>query len=128
MKQTDEHLKELARRIVEDAARWQKSPAGQKQRKRYAKWLRKQPPAWATFPLDSFDADDGTVDRDGALQWLRENELAAWPDDDLQAGEALSLWGRMEQEMSRRVQVEGVPGPESFVQAPCRVQMTTGDA
>lgn len=49
-------------------------------------------PSWAVPNLSEFAADDGSIDEAGALQWLRENELAAWP--------------------------------ESFVQAPCRAQMT----
>lgn len=42
-------------------------------------------PSWAVPKLSEFAADDGSIDEAGALQWLRENELAAWPESFVQA-------------------------------------------
>lgn len=80
MKQADEHREEVGKRCTCGGGYDPDCPVDHG-----ALPYHERLPVWVAFPLESFDADDGTIDEDGALQWLRENELAAWPESFVRA-------------------------------------------
>lgn len=66
-----EHLahggEELAGQIIEDAAKWVESPAGQEQKRRYVEWWEQKQAAEANMPHEFQGIAEGTADRDCTL-------------------------------------------------------------